>query len=405
MIREKSLTKERKIVKIFENGTIQMKRNIIRAVKILSLLLAVGITLGLLQEYVFYRADHNRERIKGFYLEDSRTLDVVYLGASEVYSDIAPGCAYAHSGVTGYLYATQANTILNYKSQLKSILERQPTALVVIELNGALYDDEDIKKEANLHNYADNIPLSFNKLGWIFETAPDNPLEYIFPFIKYHGILSDPEEEKEKSAKYRDTIADDRARGYNLLKGILNWTVVFKSPEPCLNDTLPDAADQRQPLAASAEKGLRDLLAYCRDEGLTNVVFARFPHIVTERTYDRFLRGNTVGDIVAEYGYDYLNFERDIAMTGLDEEKDFYNLDHLNVSGQQKFTAFLTDYLTERYTVVRHALSADQRAEWELCADYYAAYVRRCTEMTEERKVAELSEDRELIETLAAYLP
>ena len=382
-----------------------MKKYIIRAVKLLSLILALCVTVGLLQEYVLCHADHNRQRVKGFYLEDEGTLDIVYMGASEVYSDIAPGYAYKHSGVTGYLYATQANTILNYKSQLKDILSRQKTSLVVIELNGAMYDDEDISKEANLRNYGDNIPLSFSKAGWLAESVSENREEYIFPIIKYHGIWNDPDDETAKADKYRRTIADDSQRGYTYLKGVVNWPVIYKCPIECLNDTLPQNADKRQPMAESAEKALRELLQYCKDEGLTNVVFARFPHIVTERTYDRYERSNTVGDIVAEYGFDYLNFERDIAMTGLDVEHDFYNDDHLNVYGQMKFTAFLTDYLTEHYAVVRHALNDAQRAEWETCADYYQAYVGYNEHMMEIHNFGELSEDRDMIRELEAYLP
>ena len=381
-----------------------MKRILLRAVKLLSLILALAIAVGLLQEYVFCHCDHNRQRVKGFFMEDPQTLDIVYLGASEVYSDVAPGYAYARDGLTGYLFATQANTILNYKSQLKTILSRQKTALVVIELNGAMYDDEDINKEANLRNYSDNVPLDLNKAEWIAQNVKENQLEYVFPFIKYHSVWSCAEEEAAKEAKYRRTLADDRGRGYNYLKGVLNWTVVYKSPEEVLNSILPDNADKRRPLAESAEKSLRELLGYCRSEGLTNVVFARFPHIVTERTYDRFERSNTVGDIVAEYGYDYLNFERDIAQTGLDEEEDFYNNDHLNINGQRKFTAYLTDYLKEHYTVVRHALNDAQRAEWEACADYYDAYARYSEDLIENMRMIEISEDHELIEALGPYL-
>ncbi len=353
-----------------------MRRNLLRAVRLLCLLLVLAISIGLLQENVFYHADHNRERIKGFYLEDNQSLDVVYLGASEVYSDIAPGYAYARDGITGYLFATQANTILNYKSQLKNILSRQKPALVVIELNGALYDEEDLTKEANLRNYSDNVPLDFTKIEWVAENVKENQPEYLFPFIKYHSMWSDPETDNETDEKYRKTISDDKGRGYNYLKGILNWTVSFKSPLPSMNNTLA-TADGKKPLEEIAEKSLRDLLEYCRSEGLDNVVFTRFPHIVTERTYSRFERNNTVADIVAEYGYDYLNFERDFAQTGLDESTDFYNFDHLNVYGQKKFTAYLTDYLKEHYGLSSHTLSEAQKDEWDACADYYDAYVMR----------------------------
>ena len=133
------------------------------------------MSLGFLQEYVLCHADHNRQRIKGFYDESKDSLDVVFLGASEVYSDFAPGCAYRHSGITSYLFATQANSILNYKAQLKNILSRQNPQLIVVELNGALYGDEaEVVKEENLRNYADNVPLDSTKLEWISDNVKEN---------------------------------------------------------------------------------------------------------------------------------------------------------------------------------------------------------------------------------------
>ena len=379
-----------------------MKRYLWRAAGILCIVLAVCVSMGFLQEYLFCHADHNRERVKGFFLEDEQSLDVVYIGASEVYSDLAPGYTYQRDGITSYLFATQANSILNYKSQLKTILSRQKDALVVIELNGAAYDDEDNLREANLHNYGDNIPLSFNKLEWVAQEQVTNKTEYLFPFVKYHGNWENPDTEVD--ALYRSTIANDKKRGYNYLKGVLNWPVAFHSPKPSLNSELPSKADQKSPITELAENSLRDLLEYCKKENLTNVVFARFPHIVTEGTYERFERSNTIGEIVADYGFDYLNFERDIALTGLDENTDFYNPDHLNVSGQQKFTAFLTDYLKEHYGLAPHTLSEKQKDEWEICAAYYDAYARYNIDKMENLEFSELVENDELIKELEEYL-
>lgn len=378
-----------------------MKKNVLRTVKILSLLVAVAVTIGLLQEFVLCHADHNRQRLKGFYEENKSSLDVVILGASEVYSDYAPGYAYAASGVTSYLFATQANSILNYKSQLKNILSRQNPDLIVIELNGAVYgDEEEVTKEANLHNYADNVPLDSIKIGWMAQNVTENLIEYIIPFIKFHGTWQDLPEQ----GKYLRTIIQDQQRGYTYLKGILNETSVYHSSEISYNDSLQDLADSKKPITAIEENALRDLLQYCKDEGIKNVVFARFPHIVVTRTYERFERSNTVGEIVAEYGYDYLNLERDILLTGLDEKNDFYNLDHLNVYGQKKFTAYLTDYLIAHYGLTPHELSADEKDEWETCARYYDAYYRYSDELIRQGVTRELSEDCDLIDALQAYL-
>ena len=378
-----------------------MKKHIFRIIRVLSLVLAVVLVVALLQEFVLCHADHNRQRLKGFFEEEKQSLDVVFLGASEVYSDFAPGYAYEYSGMTSYLFATQSNSILNYKSQLKNILSRQNPELIVIELNGAVYgDEEEDLKEANLRNYADNVPLDTVKLEWMRENVKDNQLEYIFPLMKYHGVWSD----FPNDMKYQKTIIWDKLRGYNYLKGILNETAVFQNTQRSMNSSLPKSANSKLPLTETEERGLRDLLSYCQSEGLRNVVFARFPHIVVRRTFERFERSNTVGDIVAEYGFDYINLERDIAQTGLDEFKDFYNLDHLNVYGQKKFTEYLTDYLTENYQLSPRDLSEKIRTEWDTCAKYYDAYYRYSDSLIQKGDTRELSEDCDLIETLKDYL-
>ncbi len=379
-----------------------MKGKILRIVKLLCLALVVCLTVGILQEFVLCHADHNRQRLKGFFEEDAQSLDVVFLGASEVYSDFAPGCAYRENGVTSYLFATQSDSILNYKSQLKNILNKQKPDLIVIELNGALYGDEsEATKEANLRNYADNIPLDGIKLEWMAQNVTENHMEYLFPIMKYHTLWRD----FPNDMKYQKTVFEDKLRGYGYLKGILNETTVFQNTQRSMNSMLQQSKDSKRPLTGIEEKGLRDLLQFCKDENLTNVVFARFPHIVVKRTFSRFERSNTVADIVKEYGFDYLNFELNYDKTGLDETKDFYNLDHLNVYGQKKFTTYLTDYLMKNYGVTAGELTDSQKDEWKTCADYYDAYYRYSDSLIKKGTQKELSEDCELIQTLQAYLP
>lgn len=374
---------------------------VLRTVKILSLLLAVALTCGILQEFVLNHSDHNRQRLKGFYLEEKDSLDIVFMGASEVYSDISPGYAYDKFHLTSYLFSTQSNSILNYKAQLKNILKRQNPDLIVIELNGALYyDDGETTKEPNLRNYADNVPLDGVKAEWIYENIGADAMEYVFPLLKYHSVWSDVPGQM----LYQKTVWQDKLRGYSYLKGILNEAAIFQPTQRSMNDMLKASANSKKPLGALEEQVLRELLAFCRDEGLTNVVFARFPHIVVRRTFSRFERSNTVADIVAEYGYDYLNFELNYEDTGLDEKTDFYNLDHLNIYGQKKFTEFFVNYLQSHYALAPRSQSDAQKEKWAECAAYYNAYCKYSDQLIQSGTGRELSEDSELIETLRAYL-
>ena len=378
-----------------------MKKYIFRTIKLLCLMLALALSVGVLQEYVLCHADHNRQRIKGFYDEDKDSLDVVFMGASEIYSDFAPGYAYKYKGITSYLFATQANSILNYKAQLKNILSRQNPKLIVIELNGAVAGDKkETTKEENLRNYADNVPLDVTKLEWIQENVDKHYEEYLFPILKYHGVWKDVPD----NMLYQSTVFNNKTRGYNYLKGILNETNVFKSPERPMNSWLKDMGDTKQPLEQIEEKALRDLLQFCKDEKLDNVLFVRFPHIVVRRTEARFYRSNTVGDIVAEYGFNYLNLERDVETTGIDENTDFYNLDHFNIYGQKKFTEFMTDYMIKNCGVAPHELSESQKDEWQTSARYYDAYYKYSDNLIKSGDRRELSEDNELIDKLKEFI-
>lgn len=349
-----------------------MKRTLNRCLKILSLLIAVGISLGVLQEYILCNSDHNRERVKGFYLEKDNSIDVVFIGASEAYSDFAPGYAYDNYGFTSYLYATQSSSILTCKYQLKEVLKTQKPKLIVIELNSAVYgSDVRVVKEANVRHYIDNIPLSTDKLEFVHNYAPTDEWEYMFPIIKYHEVWKNIPE----NTGLMGTIIADRLRGSNFLKGIKNETKVYSPKQKPMNESLKNK-NTKAPLTKLSETTLRDLLSFCRQNKLDNVVFARFPHAVVKKTVSRFSRSNTVADIVSEYGYDYLNFEKNYAQAGINLTKDFFNMDHLNIYGQRKFTDFFSKLLTQRYGIKKSGLSPELKKSWETSAKYYNAYYR-----------------------------
>ena len=167
----------------------------------------------------------------------------------------------------------------------------------------------------------------------------------------------------------------DALRGHNLLKGSKNKTEIYKPEEKVYNIELKNN-NKKKDLTEKSESYLRDMLEYCKSENITNIVFTRFPHVVSKKHLGRFERGNAEGEIIAEYGYDFLNFEKDFVDTGLDTSHDFYNVDHLNVYGQQKFTEYLGNILCERYGVTKSELTDSQKAQWDETARYYDAYYK-----------------------------
>jgi hypothetical protein len=114
---------------------------------------------------------------------------------------------------------------------------------------------------------------------------------------------------------------------------------------------------------AKTEKRLRDLLQFCNDKGLKNVLFIRGPHCVKNKNlkiYDK------ISSIVSEYGYTFKNFENAFNEIGLDTKNDYYNTDHVNVYGMEKYTAFLGKYIVDHYDV-KSEHTQEAIDNWNLC--------------------------------------
>lgn len=361
------------------------KPYISRAVKIACFLLALLLSVAFLQGYALRRLDHHTSRFKGYYRLPEGTVDVALIGASEVYTGFSSAHAYDAFGFTSYPYASESITAEGTLLALKEIVRTQKPKLVVIEPNAYLYKkDKNERHDAHIHKLVDNVPLSGNKLDYIRRNATgDEAYEYVFPLIKYHGMWT---EYPKQGKKVLNSIEQD-IRDAFYLKGFRTTIGKFLPSEKVLNDKLP-AETKTEKLNPNYEKQLRELLDYCRSQQL-NVVFMRTPHLVIKDTYGRFKRSCRAAEIVAEYGYDYLNLERDWETTGIDLHTDFYNYDHLNIYGTMKFTDCVCKILQTKYNIGRHVFSDGQDAvktDWDTSASYFNKLYRYCDEQLQKIK-------------------
>lgn len=350
-----------------------------RTIKILTLLVAVVLVLQVSQEYLLAHFDSNKMRIEGFYLEEKDSLDVVCIGASEVYNDFSSGLAYDEYGFTSYPIAVGSNPVTLYKNQLIDVLEHQSPQVILIELNGALYKDEKKMQSGGcLHKYLDSMQMSMNKASAIRTAVPEDlQAEFFFPLIKYHGLWND----YDKSTKWIMSKIEMQKRGYSLLKGCSVRTEISKAKKGMFEDLSDDNSTKE--LESTAEKYLRELCEYCKDTNINNVVFARFPHRVDKSNYNRFQRSNRAGEIVEEYGFKYLNFEKNSKEIGIDLKTDYANYDHLNVYGMEKMTKYLGSYFVNELGVKPRELSEKTKQKWDICADYNKRFVEYLKEQTE----------------------
>lgn len=375
------------------------KLYITRTVKVTCFILALILSLAVLQTYFLRRLDHNSIRLNGYYHEQEGNIDVPMLGASEIYTGFPAGYIYGKYGFTTYPFATESITGSGMLTSLKEIVRTQNPKLIVIEPNSFLYGyDKNETHEGHVRKLIDNIPLNGNKIEYISENVePDEQIEFYVPLIKYHGIWT---EYPSPARRVVSTFLQD-IRGYSYLKGFRTTTKSFTPDKEIRNDRL---ANENKTLALhpTLEKKLRELLDYCKEQKL-NVVFVRTPHLVTKDTYNRVKRSNRAAEIIGEYGYDYINLEREWSKIGLEENRDYYNFDHVNIYGAQKVSDYLCSILVNKYGVGKSKLSGKQKENWDEAADCYNRLYRYCDDLIKHKTMIKLEEDINTLRAIRDY--
>ena len=370
-----------------------------RLIKILSLVLVLAAIVGISQRYYMTNISNTGIRLRGFYLEEPDSLDVVVLGSSEVYSGFSAGEFYKKTGVTSYPYAFEGNPATLWKYELREILHTQTPKLLIVEMNGVVYEDDMLYKEASIRYLADKMTLLPEKRELVSKYGSDEPLSYFFPIMKYHGEWLQPERMGNAL-----TLLKMDLRGHSLLKGTLSHVKNAPYKEE-LTDYDPAA---EQDLHPDADRFLHDFLEECRESDIEHILFVRFPHRMTrDKSITALERFNRAGRIVEEYGYEYVNLDQFCPEAGIKKPDDFFDADHMMLSGQIKFTDFLADYLTDRYGLQPTQLSPAQKEEWEDCVKYTDAlypYYEDRKERPDAAKEDVIYENEETIRDLKKYL-
>ncbi len=376
-----------------------------RTVKLLALLLALVLLVLFLQEFTFreyWEYGQGSLRVKGFYREPKDSLDVVLIGDSTVYAGYSPAYAYKTGGFTSYSYAIGALVCTAWEPITRDVLRRQTPQLLVVDVGGIQYDSlrEKYESSSTIHAMTDNMPFSLNKLRSIRELMDrygDDPWEYYLPFIRYHNEWSGFGELAERTWELLRWKFSSR----NVLKG----TAVRVTCEPAAGDLMDVRGDRSsEALVPESEEVLRQYLAYLQTQDV-NVLFIAMPCRVNEGDGIRtvFLRENRAGEIVREYGFDFVSFYDFTDEIGLDMERDFYNDGHMNYRGQIKFTEFFADYLKENFGVTGSELTDSLRASWERSAEYigtFYEYADECAALGEDELLSERTEVMDALDAM-----
>lgn len=309
-------------------------------IEIIAMIAMFCIAILIVGKFSNHQYSSHEVRVKNLFNMPTNTIDVAFIGASEMYTGFSPEYMWKQHGVTSYNIATAGAHMGLPENQIKAILKTQKPKLYVISLNGAQYDDDRAVAEGYTRMWLDNMPDSDIREEGINTIVEGDKTSYRHRILKYHSNFIRIKDSYKMTMREIKSSRDKRLLTISGIDGQANKN---KKAFPKYKALDMNKYTKKVPLAPKTEKQLHKFLKFLKDEKIDNVLFVHMPMYYSDKNIKSLMakaRVNTAIDICHEYGFETYDFSKDVKEIGLDNKDDFYNLGHLNVYGQRKMTDY-----------------------------------------------------------------
>lgn len=314
-------------------------------------LFAILVTLSLLGlERLFILGPFSvEERISGdnrasFSSLGEDTLDVVYVGASNVYAFWQAPLAWERYGLASHTFTNSSMPPAAIRFAIQECRKTQPNALYVVNVSNFKYEGK--SKLTHCHWTLDNYPLTPAKLELIQMLGEqqnlsfDEKFELVFPLVRFHSTW--PQLTDEDFSKHHASVGGGATN-----PGLFVTTDMTQQFEEFKQQKMLDKSMEEQAETALRRESIDDLIAYCKREDVS-ILFVNQPQAITSE--DTFRQVVGICDIIREEGMDIVDLS-DPSTLNLFVSCDFKDTMHTNVHGSIKYTDYLANYIMNTYDI------------------------------------------------------
>ena len=346
-----------------ESKNIFRKNEIIRCV---CFLLVLALTFTLVQNVLtgkWYLENSMQANTKWYReLKDLRddSVDVFFCGTSHTYASCDPMYMYENTGITGYVLAAGGLHLDLEYLYLKDALKNQHPKYVLLDMSAIRYKGQHV--ETMLHRTLDRLPVTRDKIDYILanKEADLTLLNCIFPFFRYHDRWAELTELDfvDMTGDYDKSPVRGHGFGYKVVTAKMDYA---KEKEDF--EVLPNVKQQ-----------LQDLVDLCREN---NTIPVFFKTASPDWTAQFSAAAQALADEMGTEYFDLASPEA-FAEMGMDLESDFRDSNnHVNQSGAEKNSAYLANYLVEKYGLEDHR---SEYADWDKDLEKYNKFKKKTAE-------------------------
>lgn len=277
-----------------------------------------------------------------FYEMDKNSVDVLFLGSSSMSTAGIPQYLYDQNKITSYNLASPEQTLITSYYWLQEALRFQSPSVVFLDnqMLFTYYEDEPLNfKEPGLRKDFDRMKWSKVKVSAVNDIcaldSSQSKLSYYFPLLRYHDRF------KELS-KLDFSYEISKLYGYAPLSGNFHedGELVF-SPLMTVGDPTSDSYDKAEHILPLMQDYMDRIVNLCQEKDITLILVSTLSPVETQARHD------LTTSYAENHNITFIDFNT-IALyqtTGLDYFTDCPDDHHMNLSGGEKITTYLGNYL------------------------------------------------------------
>lgn len=291
---------------------------------------------------IFWRVDYIMRNkmecqfISHFKEEKQDSIDVVFLGSSQVVVGMQPLQLWENTGITSYNCATSATNIPMMYYTAKMAIENQHPKVIVADVS-FICDDTPLTATERFHAIWDNFYTEVAKYEAISDIVPkENRFEMYFPIYLYHSRW-----DSLTQTDFKEIGSNDEFKGAKVYTEIVLPTTIT---------ALKEYPSENVPINDVAYEYLDKLIELCKNNGTELVLVAMpLPYLAADFTYLQTL--NSVESLANERGIIFENGYKDQSLWGLDYYTDFIDVSHVNFRGAKKVTDYIEKLLCSNFSI------------------------------------------------------
>lgn len=299
-------------------------------------LLCAGLTAVLLRglQYVTrpVNVDHSISTIRAFHSLPENSIEVIGLGSSHIWRGLSPEKMYADYGIGCYNYGNNWQHINTTRLFLQDALKTQKPRVALVETYnvGGILRDCDMDGEIYYTRELTPSSAKDEYLQTCFGNNPERYFSYWFPLAAFHENWKTLE-----SSSFRGLQSDVEY----FLESMGGMQQFAEAVPAVLSD--PDTFPEEE-LPGEVRRELDQIVGICRENDI-DIVFFTVPY------EGEYKYGDAMEKYAGSTGCSYLNLFDAAEETGIDPGTDFKDPTHLNRSGAEKVSDYLSRYLKENY--------------------------------------------------------